>query len=218
MSSVVPDKVSPEIGWRAWHFDGKELTSLTNHTRWEPGSALQAICHTRSPLMHLWLHASHRYEWRVIPRAEAAMGHNLDAQELAWTRKIRKGEIHPRPRTVLPSGLMYWYCMVPPEPEPAHGQVPSEHCSCGIYARTDPAGAYEHVSLGGSLTVVLGTVKLWGKVIPGTQGWRAEYAYPDSLYVQVRKGRWWHRSNLHALEQFAVPVHTVADIAEVEYP
>jgi hypothetical protein len=29
----------------------------------------------------------------------------------------------------------------------------------------------------------LGTVKMWGKVIPGERGWRAQYAYPSELFI-----------------------------------
>jgi hypothetical protein len=41
--------------------------------------------------------------------------------------------------------------------------------------------------------VVVGCVKLWGKVVPGTHGWRAEYAYPAGLVAieeEVRP-RWY---------------------------
>jgi hypothetical protein len=31
--------------------------------------------------------------------------------------------------------------------------------------------------------VVIGSVALWGGVIPGEQGWRAQYAYPRKLLV-----------------------------------
>ena len=30
---------------------------------------------------------------------------------------------------------------------------------------------------------VVGRVKMWGKVIPGEHGWRAQYAYPAELFI-----------------------------------
>ena len=30
---------------------------------------------------------------------------------------------------------------------------------------------------------VVGQVQLWGKVIPGSRGWRAEFAYPAALFA-----------------------------------
>ena len=67
--------------------------------------------------------------------------------------------------------------------------VPGEHCSCGFYS----AKTFEHLqSMGyhaysegtGRFTVV-GKLANWGKVIEGSQGWRAQYAYPVMLYVPL---------------------------------
>jgi hypothetical protein len=51
---------------------------------------------------------------------------------------------------------------------------------CGIYAAADPAVALGHAIDG---PVVLGRVALWGTVIAGTDGWRAELAYPKALAI-----------------------------------
>jgi hypothetical protein len=37
--------------------------------------------------------------------------------------------------------------------------------------------------------VVLGEVSMWGGVIEGTQGWRAQYAYPRRLLVPFEAWR-----------------------------
>jgi hypothetical protein len=37
--------------------------------------------------------------------------------------------------------------------------------------------------------VVVGCVKLWGRVVPGTHGWRAQYAYPAGLVAIADEGR-----------------------------
>lgn len=68
-----------------------------------------------------------------------------------------------------------------------HGhEVPGEDCSCGIYAARDR----EHLFQMGynSRAAVQGTVALAGKVIPGSQGWRAERARP--LCITVPYERW----------------------------
>lgn len=56
--------------------------------------------------------------------------------------------------------------------------APAEGCRCGIYAVAEPGLIPAALGM-----VAIGTVKLWGKVVPGEYGWRAEYAYPDHLYV-----------------------------------
>lgn len=65
--------------------------------------------------------------------------------------------------------------------------VPVQSCSCGLYS----AKTLEHLQSmnyhrydpdAGSVAVV-GSVSLWGKVIEGTQGWRAQFGYPRELFV-----------------------------------
>lgn len=73
-------------------------------------------------------------------------------------------------------------------------EVPNERCSCGFYA----AGTLDHLlSMSYHLgfdyedhrdTLVVGEVAMQGKIIPGTQGWRAQRARP--LRVQVLPSRW----------------------------
>jgi hypothetical protein len=62
--------------------------------------------------------------------------------------------------------------------------TPGEHCSCGIYAARDREHllrmAYNRHTYGES-PIVIGEVGLVGKVIPGSQGWRAQKARPVRL-------------------------------------
>lgn len=67
-----------------------------------------------------------------------------------------------------------------------HGPPCNGH-GCGLYA----AKTYKHL-MGMSYPSynadsgewnILGEVNLWGKVVEGTQGWRAQYGYPKKLYV-----------------------------------
>lgn len=59
--------------------------------------------------------------------------------------------------------------------------VPKDGCSCGIYAArmTEPKSAFRYFRGG----VVIGTVSLWGKLIEGEKGYRAEFGYPQHLYL-----------------------------------
>jgi hypothetical protein len=69
--------------------------------------------------------------------------------------------------------------------------VPDENCSCGLYAaRTldHLAGMPYHLYHEDEF-VVVGEVALWGGVIPGTLGWRAQYGYPRRLLVPFEAWR-----------------------------
>jgi hypothetical protein len=56
---------------------------------------------------------------------------------------------------------------------PEHGPVPSQECTCGIYATTDLDIINSYLS---KTAPVLGIVELGGRIIPATQGYRAAYA------------------------------------------
>jgi hypothetical protein len=79
---------------------------------------------------------------------------------------------------------------------PPHGRTdihaaPAADCHCGLYAMRTAADL--DFRLRNRDPVVVGCVKLWGKVIPGTHGWRAEYAYPAGLVAIAGEGkpRWY---------------------------
>lgn len=57
--------------------------------------------------------------------------------------------------------------------------APMETCNCGIHATAIPAAAQSYAT---GLEIV-GTVKLWGRVVEGEWGWRAQYAYPNRLWL-----------------------------------
>jgi hypothetical protein len=70
--------------------------------------------------------------------------------------------------------------------QPGKGGIPGEHHTCGFYS----AKTLDHL-----LTMdyhrrydegwmcIIGRLANWGKVIEGSQGWRAEWAYPIEFYV-----------------------------------
>lgn len=88
---------------------------------------------------------------------------------------------HPWPR----QKPLHFHC-----PWPALGhKVPHDDCLCGIYAvrpdNLDPLNAYmeEAFSANPRELTILGEVLLWGQVTEHKQGWRAQQAYPKTLYV-----------------------------------
>jgi hypothetical protein len=87
--------------------------------------------------------------------------------------------------------------------------APAEGCTCGLYAARD----LDHLRgqmLFGLHRMVVGEVALWGKVIPGKHGYRAEFAYPHRLCVfEGTVNR--HPEVLGALSAYGVPVEVVGD-------
>jgi hypothetical protein len=76
---------------------------------------------------------------------------------------------------------------------PLHGaEIPHESCTCGVYAVrdldvlkevTDPLEGAPEADLGPPRTVVVGTVAVWGRIVPGEWGWRGSHAYPRRAWV-----------------------------------
>jgi hypothetical protein len=105
--------------------------------------------------------------------------------------------------------LMRPWRLLPPE----HA-APAVRCCCGVHAVSRPGDLAAYVpSVAGRRIVhrVVGRVSLWGEVVAGSRGWRAERAYPADLWVpEVHI----NRRRLRGLEAMAleladygVPVH-----------
>jgi hypothetical protein len=61
-------------------------------------------------------------------------------------------------------------------------QLPSFSCTCGVYA----ARTMDHLRQCGYRKLgVHGEVFLWGTVVEHERGWRAQFAYPKSLFLAV---------------------------------
>jgi hypothetical protein len=84
---------------------------------------------------------------------------------------------------------------------------PAERCRCGIYASRSLDELRSQMLLGLEIAVV-GEVLLWGKVIPGSRGYRAQFAYPKHLYVMAR-GLRREKRMLEALRVYRTPVETI---------
>jgi hypothetical protein len=63
--------------------------------------------------------------------------------------------------------------------------VPGQDCTCGFYAaKTLPhlrKMGYQAYDEEAKRICVVGRLAMWGKVIEGDQGWRSEYAYPNTM-------------------------------------
>ena len=75
-----------------------------------------------------------------------------------------------------------------------HGHAaPSLECACGIYAARRPEDALVYLTGRDEASVVgrvLGRVALWGLVVEGEHGWRAERAYPVELEYEEAARRY----------------------------
>jgi hypothetical protein len=89
--------------------------------------------------------------------------------------------------------------------------VPHEKCMCGLYAaRTlDHLAGMGYNGYGADHFAIVGEVAMWGKVIVGTQGWRAQYAYPKRLLVPFEA--WRHGKDL--TNTYGVPAMLVNTLA-----
>jgi hypothetical protein len=81
-------------------------------------------------------------------------------------------------------------CHVDPiEAEHEH-ETPEPACACGIHAWRLEALEWPAFVRAARRPLVVGRVLLWGKVVEGTNGWRAEVAYPERLWVPATDGRY----------------------------
>ena len=116
-------------------------------------------------------------------------------------------------------------------------KAPDPDCSCGLYCLKDPAHVTRHVNprIGGR--EVIGQVSIWGRVIVATEGYRAEYAKINHLFVPSYDSYDWdiakwmydiydppqndyRRSRISQMcnrlkELYEVPVHTYSRISDL---
>jgi hypothetical protein len=84
---------------------------------------------------------------------------------------------------------------------------PGAGCTCGLYASRDLHRLRGQI-LFGLRRMVVGEVSLWGTVIPGQHGYRAQYAYPKRLCVFERVADA-DPALLLALADYGVPVEVI---------
>lgn len=88
--------------------------------------------------------------------------------------------------------------------------APAEDCACGVHGSMDLTSLRDHgLCLAPGTPLVMGTVALWGKILPDRRSWRAQFAYPTELLVvreTVTEGAL--ESLVDGLEDYGVAVGT----------
>jgi hypothetical protein len=107
------------------------------------------------------------------------------------------------------------------------GGVPAQDCSCGFYAlHTMPAQPGDEPDpdrpwlldpddwSGKGASVVFGVSEAWGRVLIGTQGWRARYSRAIALYVPSGSELWESDRLRRVGERYGIPVTNTLDALE----
>lgn len=164
----IPDSIEPIVMWKTLVVSpAGHLYSPSRGMPWLPKQRAEATCSKQ------W-----DYGWEPV-RGEVTIPENIDEQGMTFYA-TSSGQVpvyytHPQtppmPQVQLPNGLRWSW-----EPQPH--QIVGDGCHCGIYA-VDNAEAC--LSYGGGSKRVICKISMWGRVVKGTSGARAQYAYPQSI-------------------------------------
>jgi hypothetical protein len=129
--------------------------------------------------------------WRVsreIDRRRTA--HELAVELLAAERRGETGAVarlfEPRLRSLTELG--FWPARERLTATCGRGAAhtaPQAACECGVWAFRAYERAYAELLAyaHGATPVLLGRVRMWGRLVEAEHGWRAQYAYPADLTV-----------------------------------
>lgn len=180
-SVLVPDGIVPVVGWRGWRLSiysaHSYLKSPTFPGHWSPNQPHTATCNDPS------LRATQVGATYVPPTQDILELHS---------QRHRVHSVAKRDYD-----LDQWYVelagkqrLVVPRPLPETYAVPARECWCGVHLASDRAEADNYAQgspsfPGGPRSEfgVLGRCAGWGIVIQHELGWRVQYAYPQSFYV-----------------------------------
>lgn len=202
---VVPDSIEPVVGWKGLNLKDGILYSPSYSFEWRPGAPAEAFCHSAHKIIRTW-------SAKVLkPEEFPRIGSNYPQSEMrygtATDNWVYMVTTYHTPLNVEHVFVTYDSedRPVPPfDPESLkwelsaelnHGAPPAKRCSCGLYMATEPTFSYGpiHVELYG-----------WGTTIPGTQGFKCQYAYPKRIYVPDN-----HSVAMKKLEVYGVPVYSM---------
>jgi hypothetical protein len=201
---VVPDMIDPIVAWRCWKFDafqgaGAYLSSL-NGTAWPIKQRMDATCPHDGPMTRMipgWWLVTHKSKtwYRDADPAEQdreEVFNHFNSNPFAFTSAVATSYVHsfgsmhiePSKQKIdieLPPGYRLEHGFREETHESQHGDVPAALCQCGIYALTSRKKAESYQNASG-VNNIIGEVFLWGTVVNGTKGYRAQYAYPRAFY------------------------------------
>ena len=117
--------------------------------------------------------------WLVVDTLPALRLHSI-ARDVVW-----------QPGQAVTARCQPHSRLIPVPRQRAH-EVPEPACGCGVYGLRSPRQATNvidpYARLGWRVRHrVVGRVSLWGRVVESQYGWRAEHAYPASLFVPTRR-------------------------------
>jgi hypothetical protein len=164
----IPDGIEPVIAWKALKYDGGLLHSPSYGLAWPTKQRAEASCGN-----------AYDYGWEPKPSHEAntpeETGYNFTAFHTTTVYTVvpsyyGQASTQPQPRVELPDGLAWSW-------EAKPHMVAGDNCSCGIYAVDSAEACLSYAKD----KCVICTIAMWGHVVNGSMGARAQYAYPQSI-------------------------------------
>lgn len=222
---MVPDMIEPIVAWRVWQVNPDGLASVNQGAHWPTRERMEARCSRSEPSTYnqigweavsskgetMWLRDALESEVLQMPFPGYNVAYGLGPtgvtyHPVATSYSSASTVISTVPDPVelptvpsdliLPRGWEYRIGHREVVYPPMHAAAPAEQCSCGLYAlkARDMGSSYL------SSAQAWGEVYLWGKVIEGDFGYRAQYAYPKNISIAVLGNGYDH------LEQYGVPI------------
>lgn len=187
MTFVVPDAIEPVVGWRSFYVEDGLLFSPQQRMPWPPGAHARASC-SKAQWFYLWTQAT----------TEERLALEEEAIEEGFTAELGQYVNYLMPDGQILQKAVYMPWGMRDAAPPIHSfpdegkdwvlvlhkmghEAPADTCNCGIHLARDLALALQYSNRGKNS--VFGLVKGWGKVIPGSAGFRVEFAYPEKLFL-----------------------------------
>lgn len=173
---VVPDSIEPVYGWKALKItkDGR-LASPQQDTIWPVKKRLEAKCSSNRKTF-AWTAVYGTPKDGPVEVSDTVRGGVMYSTSSAVSVSGTSGSmmVSPteKPKTQLPAGMSWSWEEQPHE-------IASNDCRCGIYVVDNVRSAGTYLSD----NCILAEVCLWGRVVPGSEGSRGQYAYPRQLFA-----------------------------------
>jgi hypothetical protein len=174
---VVPDSIEPVYGWKALKItpDGR-LASPQQRNIWPVKKRLEATCSSNRKTFAWTAVYGTPKDGPVEVSGTVAGGATFATSAVVSVGTGTSGSMmvspSEKPKTQLPAGMSWSWEEQPHE-------IASNDCSCGIYVVDNVRAAGTYLSD----DCILAEVCLWGRVVPGSEGSRGQYAYPRQLFA-----------------------------------